>query len=60
MEHNRMQPMNINISWTQPWPTASVELMDDIQLEMLIQDMMFDEDDTAIACEMLNRIGIRT
>ena len=62
MEPKRVQPMNISVSWTQPWPTQQswVERMDDTQLEILVQDMMFDEDDTALACEMLNRIGIRT
>lgn len=57
MDGNKKQPMNISISWTQPWP---VEVMDDIQLEMLVQDLLFDECDTVIACEMLNRIGIQT
>ena len=57
MDGNKKQPMNSSISWTQPWP---VEVMDDIQLEMLVQDLLFDECDTVIACEMLNRIGIQT
>jgi hypothetical protein len=54
------QPMNISTSWTQPWPAMGVEIMDDVQLEMLIQDILFDEDDTSIAVGMLNEIGIRT
>lgn len=62
MEPRNKQPMNISVSWTQPWhaPQHWVEHMDDTQLEIIIQDMMFDEDDTDLACEMLNRIGIRT
>ena len=57
MEGDKKQIMNLNISWTQPWP---VEVMDDIQLEMLVQDLLFDEEDTSEACKMLNSIGIRT
>lgn len=57
MESKRAQPMSIGASWTQPWP---VEIMDEVQLEMLVQDMLFDEEDTVVAINMLNRIGIRT
>lgn len=57
MEPKRIQPMNTSASWTQPWP---VQIMDEVQLEMLIQDVLFDEDDTRIASEMLNNIGICT
>lgn len=53
----RKQIMSFSTSWTQPWP---VEVMDDIQLEMLVQDLLFDEEDTSEACKMLNSIGIRT
>ena len=52
--------MNTSTSWTQPWPGVQVDIMDDVQLEMLIQDVLFDEEDTSIAAEMLNEIGIRT
>ena len=60
MEPKRFQPMNISTSWTQPWPTIGLEFMDDTHLEILVQDMLFDEEDTSIAEEMLNDIGIRT
>jgi hypothetical protein len=53
--------MNVSTSWTQPWPdTHWAERMDDVQLEILIQDMFFDEADTTVAAQMLNQIGIRT
>ena len=62
MESKQVQPMNIQVSWMQPWhaPQHWAERMDDTQLEIIIQDMMFDENDTDLACEMLNQIGIRT
>jgi hypothetical protein len=60
MEPKRMQPMSVSTSWTQPWPAMGIEFMDDIQLELLVQDMLFDEDDTVLACELLNSIGIQT
>lgn len=61
MEPKRAQPMNVSTSWTQPWPdTHWAERMDDVQLEILIQDMFFDEADTTVAAQMLNQIGIRT
>jgi hypothetical protein len=61
MESKKFQPMNISTSWTQPWPGAPwAEQMDDVQLEILIQDMFFEETDTTVATQMLNQIGIRT
>lgn len=63
MSQDWKQPMNINISWSQPWPGAQqhwIESIDDVQLELLVQDMLFDEEDTQLASEMLNQIGIQT
>jgi len=66
MAQDWKQPMNINISWSQPWPGIQhrdahwIEQMDDVQLEMIVQDLLFDEEDTRLASEMLNRIGIQT
>jgi hypothetical protein len=57
MEPKQQKLMSISTSWTQPWP---VEIIDDVHLEMLLQDMLFDEEDTSTASKMLNSIGIRT
>ena len=61
-DEKRMQPFNISVSWTQPSPVQPhwVEQMNDIQLEILIQDMLFVEEDNSLAREMLDQIGIRT
>jgi hypothetical protein len=46
----------ISTSYTQDWP----QYMDSTQLEILISDLLFDEDDTRLAAKMLNLIGIKT
>jgi hypothetical protein len=35
-----------------------LDRMDDVQVELLVQDMMFDSEDTLLAREMLGGIGI--
>ena len=57
MSNKHEKSMNISTSWTQPWPTV---VIDDVQLEMLVLDMLFDEEDTSTAVDMLNSIGICT
>ena len=63
MNTHRKQPMNINISWTQPWhgyqPSHWTDHMDDTQLEILIQDMFAEHSDYSEATEMLEAIGIK-
>lgn len=54
--------LSMGTSWTQSWSKEYItqSIMDDTQLEIIVQDMLFDEEDTAQACRMLNEIGIRT